>query len=152
MVTFHYQNPGIISKDLIWNSGDRWNVIWGKIILSRKGEQCGGHEFWSHSGDNNFGENWLNNLNYKDILMKWQLKDIFCNSQSITELISEKIQNVCTQVFTKEPLTLWPALSMLKHCDEVKKYNFRQLSNFYWSSLLHFSHVHFCMYSASFLP
>ena len=57
MVTFHYQNPGIISKDLIWNSGDGIGIYFGvKYILSPKGEQCGGPGFWSYLNDNNFGE------------------------------------------------------------------------------------------------
>ena len=57
MVTFHYTNPGIISKDLTWNSGDGIGMYFEvKYILSPKGEQCGRPGFWSHSGGNNFGE------------------------------------------------------------------------------------------------
>ena len=38
---------------------------------------CGEPEFWSYFNDNKFGEKWLNHLIYQDILIKWQMKQIF---------------------------------------------------------------------------
>ena len=118
---FYHQNPRIISTGLNFEfRGRNLNVFWGKVHSFSKGRAV--WRSWVlviFCDINNLGEKWRNNSIYLDIFMKWQLKHIFCKFQYCDyNNLWGNLQNMCIQVSLRNPFALWPALSMLKHCDD----------------------------------